>query len=64
MLLLQKDKENLVAEYKKQREIVDGLKTELQSSISTHTSLAEQPNQSEPVLQVSLAVVFIFDESL
>ena len=53
-----------MAEYKKQREIVDGLKTELQSSISTHTSLAEQPNQSEPVLQVSLAVVFIFDDSL
>ncbi|XP_063680875.1 uncharacterized protein LOC134816076 [Bolinopsis microptera] len=57
VLLLQKDKENLVAEYKKQREIVDGLKTELQSSISTHTSLAEQPNQSEPVLQGSLTKI-------
>ena len=52
VLLLQKDKENLVAEYKKQRVNVDGLKTELQSSISTHTSLAEQPYQSEAVLQV------------
>ena len=32
VLLLQKDKENLVAEYKKQRGSVDKLKTELQSS--------------------------------
>ena len=52
VLLLQKEKESLVAEYKKQRETVDSLKSELQSSISSHTSLAEQPNQSESVLQV------------
>ena len=54
VLLLQKEKESLVAEYKKQRETVDSLKSELQSSISSHTSLAEQPNQSESVLQVCL----------
>ena len=54
VLLLQKEKETLVAEYKKQREIVDSLKSALQSSISSHTSFAEQPNQSESVLQVIL----------
>jgi hypothetical protein len=58
VLLLQKEKENLVTEYKRQREEVDGLKTQLQSSIVTHTSLAEQPSQSESVLQVCAMILF------
>ena len=57
MLLLQKDKDRLTSEYKSQRKTVDQLKTELQSRITSHTSLAEQSNQSEAVLQDSLAEI-------
>ena len=57
VLLLQKDKDRLTSEYKSQRKTVDQLKTELQSRITSHTSLAEQSNQSEAVLQDSLAEI-------
>ena len=50
--LLQREKEELVTEYKGQRGVVEKMKGELQASINNHTTLAEQPNQSEQVLQV------------
>lgn len=60
VLLLQKEKDNLVTEYKKQRKVVDDLKNDLQGMISSHTSLAEQPNQAENVLQVTYPTFLTF----
>lgn len=62
VLVLQAEKDRVVAEYKRQKDVVDGLKTQLQASINHHTIAAE--SQSEASLQESLAKIHSLRDQL
>ncbi|XP_032237821.2 kinesin-II 85 kDa subunit isoform X2 [Nematostella vectensis] len=64
MLALQKDKDQLTAEFKEKRKLVDELKDDLQAKITDYSKLAESGKSSEEENKAKVAVIHDLKEKL